>query len=163
MSNLTYHVVFDASSAGARYWWFPAAGLVFLLIGAAWIALRRAWASLARSWLWRAQPYAFTAFALLWTVLSSSVYFSRYGQIRRALQAKRYEVVEGVVTDFVPMPASGHALEHFEVNGHRYAYSDYQIRPGFNNTSSHGGPLREGLHVRIADVNGEIARLEIAE
>jgi hypothetical protein len=36
------------------------------------------------------------------------------------------------------------------------------VTQGFNDSQNHGGPMREGLRVRIADVNGEIARLEIA-
>jgi len=36
------------------------------------------------------------------------------------------------------------------------------VTAGFNNTLSHGGPIHEGLRVRIADVDGAIARLEIA-
>jgi hypothetical protein len=71
-------------------------------------------------------------------------------------------VVEGVVHDFVPMPFDGHPHESFEVAGHSYEYSDFEVTQGFNNTQSHGGPMRDGLRVRIADVGGRIARLEIA-
>jgi len=53
-------------------------------------------------------------------------------------------------------------MERFVVNGHHYEYSDYVVSAGFNNTQSHGGPIREGITVRIADVRGKIARLEIA-
>ena len=60
------------------------------------------------------------------------------------------------------MPHQGHSLESFEVNGHRFAYSDYIVTAGFNNTQSHGGPIREGLQVRIVAVDGRIARLEVA-
>jgi len=163
MSVSTYHVVFDATLTGGRYWWFPASGAAFFVIGLVWIAVQRVLTRKARSWLFRAQPYVVTAFALLWTILAASIYFYQYGRLKDALQSGRYEVVEGVVTHFVPMPPEGHASEHFEVDGHHYSYSDYGIQPGFNNTSSHGGPIREGLRVRIADVDGSIARLEIAE
>jgi hypothetical protein len=52
-------------------------------------------------------------------------------------------------------------MESFEVAGRRYRYSDFVLVPGFHTTTTRGGPIREGLHVRIADVDGEIARLEI--
>jgi hypothetical protein len=60
------------------------------------------------------------------------------------------------------MPVTGHAMESFEVAGHCYSYSDYVVVAGFNNTQSHGGPIRNGLRVRIADIDGQIARLEVA-
>jgi hypothetical protein len=49
------------------------------------------------------------------------------------------------------------------VHGVRFQYSDYVITAGFNNTSSHGGPIREGLPVRIWYLDGEILRLDIAK
>lgn len=80
-----------------------------------------------------------------------------------ALRSNQFMIVQGRVTQFVPMPYGGHADESFVVSGRRYNYSDYQISAAFNNTQSHGGPMREGLQVRITDVKGQIARLEIAE
>jgi hypothetical protein len=83
--------------------------------------------------------------------------------LRDSLLNGKYTVVEGVVVDFVPMPYSGHAMEKLNVDGHHYEYSDYNVVAGFNNTQSHGGPIHQGLRVRIADVDGQIARLEIAD
>jgi hypothetical protein len=56
-----------------------------------------------------------------------------------------------------------HDPERVVVAGRRFYYSDYDIRPGFHQSQSHGGPIRLGLYVRIHHVNGEIARLEIAK
>lgn len=64
----------------------------------------------------------------------------------------RFRVVEGLVENFHPMPAAGHDTERFTVAGEGIAYSDYEITGGFNNTASHGGPLRAGLPVRITFV-----------
>jgi hypothetical protein len=57
--------------------------------------------------------------------------------LRDALDNGRYLTVEGPVTQLVPMPWQGHAMEHFEVNGHRYAYSDYVVTAG---VQSHAVP-----------------------
>ena len=108
-------------------------------------------------------PYAFAGFALFWTATSSWSTFSDYYKLKNALLTGKYEVVEGVITDFVPMPWGGHAMEHFKVNGHYYEYSNFNVIAGFNKTQAYGGPLRGGLNVRIADVDGQIARLEIAD
>ena len=43
-----------------------------------------------------------------------------------------------------------------------FSYSKYEINSGFRRNVGQGGPMREGLFVRIANVDGEIARLEIA-
>jgi len=89
-----------------------------------------------------------------------------YDSCRKAVMALRdgqYAVVEGYVSDFVPMPHSGHSMESFVVQGHRFSYSDYVVSAGFNNTASHGGPIREGLYVRVTYTNDVILRLEIAQ
>lgn len=60
-------------------------------------------------------------------------------------------------------PYSGHARETFVVNGQYFSYSDYDLTQGFNQTQSHGGPIKEGLQVRITHVDGSIVKLEIAQ
>ncbi len=71
----------------------------------------------------------------------------------RALEYLKHEPhqkVEGVVSQFDPMPASGHKNESFNVNGVPFKYSDFDLtNPGFRNTTSHGGPIKDGLPVRI--------------
>jgi hypothetical protein len=99
---------------------------------------------------------------LIWTTISFIGTFSEYWQLQQALHSGDFEIVEGKVLNFVPMPPGGHPRERFEVNGHRYEYSDFAITAAFNNSQYHGGPIREGRQVRIADVGGKIARLEIA-
>ena len=73
----------------------------------------------------------------------------RYHEHLSALRAGNYSVVEGVVESFHPMPYEGHSYESFRVRGIRFTYSDYTITPCFNNTASHGGPIREGIRVRV--------------
>ena len=75
----------------------------------------------------------------------------------------KYSVVEGQVTNFVPMPYGGHARESFAVGGKTFTYSDYILTGCFNNTTSHGGPIRAGLTVRISHVGNCIVRLEVAQ
>jgi hypothetical protein len=60
------------------------------------------------------------------------------------------------------MPREGHADESFVVGGRRFSYSDYSVTPGFNNTRSHGGPIDNGVYVRITHRGNTILRLEIA-
>ncbi|MGD1097093.1 MAG: hypothetical protein ABSB35_34545 [Bryobacteraceae bacterium] len=78
-----------------------------------------------------------------------------------AFEGGQYSVVEGVVTDFHPMPYEGHHDECFSVATQRFCYSDYAVTPGFRNSASHGGPIRAGLRVCVAYSFGTILRLEI--
>lgn len=83
-------------------------------------------------------------------------------RLRTALESGEYTVVEGAVTGFERGDRGGHRDERFTViSGGRpytYAYRSSHSEPGFH--ESHG-PIREGMHVRIADVGGYIARLEV--
>ena len=107
--------------------------------------------------------WLFFVFALLWTVGSSAITYLEHSSVTSNLDSGNYSVIEGTVTDFVPMPYAGHFDESFTVKGQRFSYSDYVSTSGFNNTTSHGGPIHEGLHVRIAYFGGLILRLEVAE
>ena len=71
--------------------------------------------------------------------------------------------IEGPVEHFHPMPPDGHDRERFDVDGVNFSYSDYDVTAAFNNTQSHGGPIREGLPVRICYWGGEILRLETVQ
>jgi hypothetical protein len=166
---MQYRVVFDITSAGYRSWSFPAFGLFFVTIGALLVAVVLWRKSLPLSG-WASRPraskiFAFVFFggALVWT---SEAFFNTYHEnlrLNNAIVNGTTKVAEGVVTDFKPMPVTGHAMERFCVSGACFEYSDYVVTSGFNNTSSHGGPIREGLPVRVTYVGGSILKLEVAE
>jgi hypothetical protein len=165
--NPEYEVVFNLETAGVQFWWMPLPGLAFIAIGL--IGLRHKWGRnsatetpLRRAFVIGCSLFWF-GFFLLWTIGVSFAVFGEYFSVKSALKRGQFEIVEGKVTDFDPMPWEGHKFESFVVNGHRYKYSDFVVTCGFNNTTSHGGPIREGLQLRITDVRGVIAKLEIAK
>ena len=80
---------------------------------------------------------------------------------QRAVKDGRFSTIEGRVADFVPMPYEGRSLEQFTVSGVRFSYSDYEIAPCFNNTNSHGGPIHEGLWVRLSYQGSCILKIEV--
>ena len=90
------------------------------------------------------------------TLLSSVVLiaqFNMYNETVGAYNRGEYQTVEGYVENFVPMPYEGHTNESFEINGIKFSYSDYNIHPGYNNTKSHGGVIKEnGQHLKIGYV-----------
>jgi hypothetical protein len=153
-----YTVVFDVTQSGFRNLWFPAFGLIFVAVGSGLVVFRRHLSARTPRFF----PFAFLGFAIFWTIATFAGTAGGYSSLASALREGRCEVVTGEVTQFHPMPATGHDTERFVVSGRHFKYSDYIVSPGFNNTSSHGGPIREGLSVRIHHVGNDIARLEVA-
>jgi hypothetical protein len=78
-----------------------------------------------------------------------------------ALRSGHYALVEGPVMAFVPGRPDGHPPERFQVGTHVYEISPYRDTGGYSQIRAAGGVLRPGLRVRIYDVDGRIARLEI--
>lgn len=164
-ASANYDLVFDLAQAGYRQWWFPAFGLIFVFVGSLLV--------FAPQPMQRLLPYGFQgkarrvfgwrflSFALLWSVVSFLSTYGLYLSLKHAEESGRFRVVEGKVQNFHPMPYGGHAMESFEVGGVQFSYSDYVVTAGFNNTASHGGPIRQGLPVRVSYVGNSIVKLEI--
>ena len=164
---MNFKTVFDVAHQGYTTWWFPAFGLLFLCFGA--VAVFKP-ALIHKIMPYGVQGVARTVlswfmliFALLWTLVTFVATFGEYRYAVNALNYGRYQIIEGPVTDFFPMPYEGHSQESFMVGGHHFSYSNYKITAGFHNAASHGGPIREGLHVRVSYVGNLILRLEVAE
>ena len=69
-------------------------------------------------------------------------------------------VVTGTVQDaFNP----NWGTEGFSVEGHSYSYQDSPYYVGFHQTAMNGGPIRNGLQVRVSSIGNVIVRLEIAD
>lgn len=92
-------------------------------------------------------------FVLLWSAISLIAQWDMYDKTVGAYNRGEYEIVEGYVENFDPMPYGGHKNESFEIKGVKFSYSDYAIQPGYNNTKSHGGVIKEnGQHLKIGYV-----------
>jgi hypothetical protein len=162
---MEYRTAFDIAQVGYKNWTFPALGLVLVAIGAALVIAHRHlpgwWGSHPRAS--RVFGFAFLGFALVWTVVSFELTYREYSSlVESSISGEGVGTVEGRVSNFRPMPAAGHSMERFCVESKCFEYSDYVLTAGFNNTSSHGGPIREGLPVRVTYVYGTIIRLEVA-
>ena len=118
---------------------------------------------------WRSEErtkYAFAGAIFCFVAFIIGFAFYRgdtYGipEAAKALRDGRVSIIEGRVTDFVPMPYGGHPDEQFTVSGVRFSYSDYIVVPCFNNTTSHGGPIRDGLWVRLSYRGNCILKIEV--
>ncbi len=150
---MRFETVFDVTRAGFRTWWafapfvgVAAIGLVVSAVGAG--ALRR-------------MGQVCAVVAILFAIIAEYAAYRDYQRLKLAVEQQRFTSVEGTVVDFVPGGSDGHPPESFCVSGHCYSYSPAMISADFNRVSGRGGPVRAGQTVRIADVGGRIARLEI--
>ncbi len=155
-----YKVVFDISRQGYA-WWFPACGLLIVLAGLLLMIAnaRRARPKRALS----LAGFSVAACGVFWTVIVFGATYSEFRYAHGVYQRGEFYEVEGPVHDFRPMPASGHGRECFEVEDRTFCYAGSALEVGFNQTQARGGPVREGLPVRIEYVGGTILRLEVRE
>jgi hypothetical protein len=159
-----YVTVFDAADSPFRNLTFVLPGLALVLVGGvlvfrpSWLDRLRFRPSPAKRWF---RPFAwfYFLFAIFWTVAAGWAVLSDAIGAKAALRSRNCQTVEGPVQNFHPMPAAGHDTEHFDVQGIAFSYSDYIVTAGFNTTSSHGGPIREGLPVRICHKDGKFYAL----
>jgi hypothetical protein len=88
-------------------------------------------------------------------IVASLTALSSPSQEETARAIESSPVVEGPVEQFHPMPSGGHDTERFDVAGVHFEYSHWIMSQGFNQDITVGGPIREGLYVRIhyVDVN----------
>jgi hypothetical protein len=83
--------------------------------------------------------------------------------LKRERLSGEFHIIERIVEDFTPGKADGHPPEQFRVGNTHFTYSPYEITSAFHQVVENGGPLRNGLKVRIAETDGKILRLEIAQ
>lgn len=152
-----YVTVFQISTGSAGLP-FALLGLVPLIVGA--IVIVGKW-----RFHWRRPNWLFAvfscAFGIIWIFLVSGPILAEGSDAFTAFRTGQYSRVEGTIRDFHPMPYEGHEDECFTVETQRFCYSDYAVTPGFHNAASHGGPIRAGLHVRIAYLGPVILRLQV--
>ncbi|KAG8150293.1 hypothetical protein [Burkholderia catarinensis] len=162
VSGDAYRIVFDCANGGCANWTFPALGLCFVAIGVVFVWFRNDLPMQGPAFMRKVFPFIWLGFAILWTTIAFGSTYGAAHRIRNAIASGEVRVVEGDVTAFEPMPYGGHAMERFCVRQVCFSYSDYVITGGFNNTASHGGPIRSGLPVKVSYVDGLIVKLEVA-
>ena len=150
-------MVYDAANVGLDYW-------IILMVPAGPCFMGLIY------YFRRNQRWAAT-FAVVWSIGwialgGVGAYNVNFQRLRCAqwVRSGEYRVVEGVVSDFHPIPATGHDSERFTVDGVRFEYSDNDLsKGGFNNAASLGGPIKTGLRVKIAYNQGRILRLWVPD
>ncbi len=97
--------------------------------------------------------WCFALILLLGGIVSTYMLADMYEKTVIAYQNDDYQIVEGYVENFDPMPYGGHKLETFEINGVKFKYSDYRIMIGYHNAKSRGGVIKgDGQYLKIGYV-----------
>jgi hypothetical protein len=157
-----YRLVYDLAQAGYTGWPYPGIAVALLVVSVANAKLRRRRRQPLGPWGDRSTA----AFLGCVAILLFAVTYLPYRSMRKALESGRFTVVEGTVQRYRLNDPVTTDEETWEVvsggSVYRYSYDNATPEPGFGHTTAHGGPIHEGLRVRIADVGGSIARLEVA-
>lgn len=158
-----YYVVFDILSSGYKAWLFPAVGLFFIVMGVFAVIFRHKIfpPDVKATKSNRLFPFMFLSFGILWTIDAFYSTYSEYLYLIDSVKKGYVEIVEGSVNNFEPMPLGGHKKEKFCVQNTCFQYSDFNVTNGFNNATVNGGPIKEGLLVRVSYVGDVIVKLEI--
>ena len=156
--SLVYQTVFDTARVGFHTWRASVFGLPFIAGGVyiAWLVHR---SNEPRSRL-RLGKLGAAAAILIGTYVCVATFVqarSEYGELQDALRSGHYQVVEGIVSEFTPQGPGSHPPESWSVAGHRYTFYS-----AITSAFAESGRVHAGDRVRIADVRGQIARLEIA-
>ncbi len=65
----------------------------------------------------------------------------------------QYEIVEGYVHNFIPMPPEGHSNEMFDIGDVHFEYSDNLIVLGYHKSKPNGGVIRgDGQYLKVGYV-----------
>jgi hypothetical protein len=155
--SLSYRVVFDASRQLPQGWW----GFVAPLAIATVLIRLGPRNRMNQSRLFRG---VFVGFAIVLATAIAALTWTTYYLVRQSLEHGNYRLVEGTVAEFNPEQSMIKRPESFIVvspaESTRYSYSRAIGTQGLNNSHGH---IRNGVRVRIADVDGKIARLEVAK
>jgi len=170
-ASVHYHVLFDAARAGFDAWGTLVAASAFaclLILGGIWPQRVSEVASYllnreVPSPEMRALGIGIGGGGLLLFLSLAGLDYSRLRNLRFALEQRRYVTVEGMVTDFVQGDSARNVPESFEVEGRRYVFRNGAVTDGYKGTFSRRPDIRNGVMVRIADVHGIVARLEVSD
>lgn len=162
---MEYVTIFDATRAPLQGLSAAAPGLAFTAIGAVLVLFPKFAEAVpyhGPQVLRRPLDWAFLIIGLLFTLAVLTSVISGQVSDAAALRKGDCRVVEGRVEHLQTTRLRGGYQESLVVAGVPFTYSDHQIGGGFRTTTHQGGPMAEGLQVRLCERAGHILRLEIA-
>ena len=161
---MQFDVVYDIREAGCRDGFLALYGLALMLLcGVWWARSRRVQATRPAAAGWPEPPgwprWGVVFFGV-YTLVAFIATWAQYWNLRHDLTEGRAETLEGTVTAFQPAPTYKET-ESFRVGDHEFSYMRLETSQGFHTLSADGGPVHDGVHVRMVYVGNHILRLEV--
>jgi hypothetical protein len=155
---VNYHVVFDVLQNGSQLAICLFIPLFLFIPGAVGCALKR---SPGPDSLLKEKVFLFISIASFGvSLVAAMISFFEYHQMKLALAEGDYQVTEGIVTEFVPMPPNGRPIESFSVGGASFHYGSGWDSIGFNSAWNRGY-IHNDVQVRITHRGVDILRVEV--
>ncbi len=126
-----------------------------IVCGLVYLRFRKTWIKMVKI-----LPF-FVIISLVGITVNKSITSKEYKRFRKVLMNKEHSVVQGIVKDYIPMDEFN--PESFSVNGVDFFYRDDKSNSAFNDVALNGGPIKEGLNVRIFYYENSIIGLWIKE
>lgn len=77
-------------------------------------------------------------------------------RVKHLLKSDNVNCVEGYTENYHAMPREGHDTEHFEINGVKFEYSNFEIVNGYNRPAVYGGVVtKNGQYLKIKYITDE--------
>ena len=163
IAPVAYEVVYDAARLTFPAWPVAAVGLAVAAAGTGLGAyFRRRGVTSAPA---RMAVSSAVIFGVSWALLVGGGLYAQHGQLRGALREGSFVRIEGQVYDHPPGAARDAEGASWVVEAgqiaHWYRYDRSPLSVGYRRAAPGTGGIRDGSRVRIADVGGRIARLEV--
>jgi hypothetical protein len=163
IASADYQVIYDAARIRFPAWPVASIGLLVAAFGVglgAYFRRRAVTSPVARMVVTSA-----IIFGVSWALLVGGGLYAQHGQLRSALEEGSVVHVEGVVYDSPPGVDRDNDGRSWVVESgpaaHWYRYDSSPLAVGYRRTAPGTGGLRDGARVRIADIGGRIARIEV--
>ena len=163
IASAAYQVIYDAAQTRFPAWPVTSIGLLVAALGVglgAYFRQRAITSPVARTVVTSA-----IIFGVSWALLVGGGLYAQHGQLRRALAEGSVVRVEGVVYDAPQGTARDNDGKSWVVEtgttAHWYRYDGSPLAVGYHRRAPGTGGLRNGARVRIADIGGRIARVEV--
>ena len=103
---------------------------------------------------------AISGIGLAFSIVLAVGHYGEYHKAKKALETGDYQLSEGTVTDYVPMPPEGHSIESFKIGNTSFKYGSGWGSIVFKSEWNHGY-IRNGSQVRISYKGEDILRVEV--
>ena len=109
-------------------------------------------------------PLFFIIFSILIFILLSFIEDDYKNNVKEILSEEKYETIEGVVHVSHVQPKQGHTQgDIISIDNKTFEINFYKSKPGYKNTISHGGVLKEGVYARLYTYGDLILRVDISQ